>query len=161
MGNGSFGFITQGSNASTVNFSHMWAENNENTPTEWWIFIVLIIDESYWKDIESYSLTIEIEDQTKEMIPDPMYQKANSDEQGFITRFSNLQPGNYYVLLQWSDDITVKIWTDENIRLGNQTSVERFHEIAPGILMVAILALIVIFPGQEKETIQSKQSEDL
>ena len=152
VGISSFGVVVQSSSESFLDLNEILAEQKDNTHNEWWIFVVLSISESYWDNLNSYSLKIKINEQTQEMIPDLVYQKTTSDKHAFVASFSDLQPGTYQVLIQWNDDVTSKVWIDEKIQLGssdNQNYNEIFHQIAPAVLLVTILALTVIFPGHK------------
>jgi len=153
VGISSFGVVAQSSSESFLDLNEVWAEQKDNTHNEWWIFVALSISESYWENLNSYSLKIKINEQTQEMIPDLVNEKTTSDKQVFVVSFSDLQSGTYRVLIQWNDDTTSKVWIDEKIQLGssdNQNYNEIIHQIVPTVLLVTILALIVIFPGHKK-----------
>ena len=148
-----FPVSAQTSDEMTLHLGEVWAQQKDSTPNEWWIFVTILIDENYWNNLEQYSLKINIGEQLEEMIPDLAYQASNSNEQTFVTSFSDLTPGTYQVSIQWNDNIISKVWIDEMIQLGsleNENYLEQLHQVGPGIILIAILALTVIFPGQKK-----------
>ena len=157
-----FGAAAQSSSDSNLYLSEIWAEPKDNTPNEWWIFVTISINENHWENLEFYTLKITIGEQTHEMIPDLAYQNTNPDEKAFVASFSDLQPDTYQVMIQWNDGTVSKVWVDERIQLGGpseENSVDLFHQIVPAVLMVTILAIIVIFPGQIKKVSKPVQSE--
>jgi hypothetical protein len=148
-----FPVSAQTSDETTLHLGEVWAEQKDNTPNEWWIFVTILIDENYWNNLGQYSLKVNIGEQLVDMIPDLAYQKSDSNEQAFVGSFSDLTPATYQVSIQWNDNIISKVWIDETIQLGsseNQDYLEQLHEVGPGIALLTILALTVIFPGQKK-----------
>ena len=156
------GTAVQSSSVSTPDIQEIWAESKDNTPNEWWVYVILSVDGDYWETLEFYSLKITIGEQTHEMIPDLAYETASPSEQAFFTSFSNIEAGTYQIMLQWTDGTTPKVWIDEEIQFGESVQdplVEQFHQVVPVVLMITILALIVIFPGQKKLSSKIEQNE--
>ncbi len=148
-----FPVSAQTSNESTLHLGNVWAQEKDDTPNEWWVFVTILIDENYWNNLGYYSLKVNIGEQLVDMIPDLAYQTNNPNEQAFIGSFSNLIPATYQVSIQWNDDTISKVWIDEVIQLGsieNKFGLEQLHQVGPGIVLITILALVVIFPGQKK-----------
>ena len=133
---------------SPLIINKIWSESYENKPDEWWIFIIFHIDESYWENIDSYSLVGTIQGQTIELIHDPSRDIDELQEKIFIGRINGYSSGNYLVSIEWKDEITSKVWFNEELQLGSKSHIEKFHEISPPVILVAILILGVIFPGK-------------
>jgi len=161
----SFGVSAKGANSSTISLIEIVGDQKENTSNEWWVYIVLSIDDTYWGNIESHSLTVNIDGQTYEMTLDQNYEVASPDHRAFVTSISGLESNNYNVLIQWNDQITPKVWTGQELGLGELNTgselIDLFHQVAPTILMVSILGLTVIFPGKKKYTNHSSQVEQV
>lgn len=159
----SLGVSAQSTNSSTISLVEIVSDQKDNTSNEWWIFIVLSIDDNYWGNIESHSLTVNINRQTYEMTLDQAYEATSPDHRVFVTSVSGLESDNYDVLIQWDDGITPKVWIGEELQLGELNTesqlVQLFHQVAPTVLMVTILGLTVIFPAKKKYTDHSSQVE--
>ena len=148
-----FPVSAQTSDEATLHLGNVWAQEKDDTPNEWWVFVTILIDENYWNNLDQYSLKVNIGEQLVDMIPDLAYQTNIPNEQAFVGSFSDLTAATYQVSIQWNDNIISKVWIDETIQLGsikNQTSLEQLHQVGPGIILITILALTVIFPGQKK-----------
>lgn len=154
------GATAQGSPGSTITLVDIFAEPSGEDPTEWNVFAVLSIEQTYWDSIESYSLNININGQSQQLSPDSTYKVANANEHAFSAIFSNLEEGTYLVLAQWNDQTTPRVWTGEEIHLGEVVEADPIHEYGPIIALITIVATTVVFPGKIKKFIESNEIEN-
>lgn len=155
------GATAQGSQESSITLVDISAEEAESNPTEWNVFVVLAIEQTYWDSIESYSLNININGQNEQLSPDSTYEVANTNEHAFTAIFSNLEKGTYLVLVQWNDETTPRVWTGEEIHLGEVVEADPIHEYGPIIALITIVATAVVFPGKIKKTIDNNETQTM
>ena len=145
---------------TTVDISHTSTSVKTESGNDWWIFVILLIEDNYWQNIEAYSLTVTIEGQVQELVLDPTYATESTNEHAFIGSFTGLSTGTHQAKISWQDGQTPKIWISESIQFGKATHVERFHLSAPIILTLTVLSLGVILPGRRYKQ-ASSEDEDL
>lgn len=155
------GATAQGSQESSITLVDISAEEAGSNPTEWNVFVVLAIEQAYWDSIESYSLNININGQNEQLSPDSTYEVANTNEHAFTAIFSNLEKGTYLVLVQWNDETTPRVWTGEEIHLGEVVEADPIHEYGPIIALITIVATSVVFPGKIKKTIDNNETQTM
>lgn len=155
------GTTAQGSQESSITLVDISAEEAGSNPTEWNVFVVLAIEQTYWDSIESYSLNININGQNEQLSPDSTYEVANTNEHAFTAIFSNLEKGTYLVLVQWNDETTPRVWTGEEIHLGEVVEADPIHEYGPIIALITIVATAVVFPGKIKKTIDNNETQTM
>lgn len=155
------GATAQGSQGSSITLVDIFAESAGENPTEWNVFVILEIEQTYWDSIESYSLNININGQNEQLSPDSTYEVANTNEHAFTAIFSNLEKGTYLVLIQWNDETTPHVWTGEEINLGEVIEADPIHEYGPIIALITIVATTVVFPGKIKKIIEDNETQTM
>ena len=153
------GATVQGSQGSTITLVDIFAEPSGESSTEWKVFAILSVEQTYWDSIESYSLNININGQAQQLSLDSTYEVANTNEHAFTAIFSNLEEGTYMVLAQWNDQTTPRVWTGEKIHLGEVIEAYPIHEYGPMIALITIVATSGVFPGKIKKIIDNNETQ--
>lgn len=151
----------QSINNSTPKLNRIWTQSHEDQPDTWWVFVELQIDSYYWQNLDSFLFTITIQDINVELIPNPGTNNDNSEIKQFIGIISYVPAGYYYVSIEWKDGSTSKVWTNEKLHVGSTSYIDKFHFIAPVVILGTILTLGVIFPGKIKSNSQTKSYQEL